>query len=274
MSEQKICFVISPIGSEESDTRERADTVFGDVIEEVVGDFGYTSMRADHISEPGIITNQVIEHVVESELVIADLTGKNPNVFYELAVRHAHQKPVIQLINKDEDIPFDVATQRTINIDLGDFATTNRAQEQITEQIQEIEENDFQVENPVSVAGKIRELRQSEEPEKQTLAEFTETLNEINSKMRSIEQELENPEQLIPPEYIREIQNQLSTELDSKSLYRIHEASREVKILIDSLEEPDMSRDEIKNELTKVHHLLNESLLNIKESHHTTLDNY
>ena len=86
MPEEKQCFVIAPIGEAESDTRK----------------------RSDQISEPGIITSQVIQHIVDDPLVIADLTGRNPNVFYELAIRHAIKKPLVQIIKKGEAFPFDL----------------------------------------------------------------------------------------------------------------------------------------------------------------------
>jgi len=69
-------------------------------------------MRADELAEPGIITSQVIQHIVDDQLVIADLTERNPNVFYELALRHALRKPVVQIIHRGEAIPFDVAGMR------------------------------------------------------------------------------------------------------------------------------------------------------------------
>lgn len=81
----KICFVIAPIGEEGSDIRRRSDQVFKHIIAPAAKDCGYETIRADKISEPGIITSQVILHLVEDALVIADLTGRNPNVFYELA---------------------------------------------------------------------------------------------------------------------------------------------------------------------------------------------
>ncbi len=82
MSEDKDCFVVSPIGEEDSNIRERSDKLFDYVIKPAVEQYGYDPIRADHIAEPGIITSQIIEHVVESPLVIADLTGSNANVFF------------------------------------------------------------------------------------------------------------------------------------------------------------------------------------------------
>ena len=105
---RKICFVIAPIGEPDSDTRRRSDQVLRHIIRPAVETKGYTSIRADEISEPGIITSQVIQHVVDAPLIVADLTERNPNGFYELAVRHAIRKPFIHIIDKGESIPFDV----------------------------------------------------------------------------------------------------------------------------------------------------------------------
>ncbi len=73
------------------------------------------------MSDPGIISRQIVSHLLDADLVIADLTGRNPNVFYELAIRHATGKPFIQLITKGEVIPFDVDHQRTILFDRTDL---------------------------------------------------------------------------------------------------------------------------------------------------------
>ena len=113
----KTCFVIAPIGDPESEIRKRSDQVLKHVIAPAVRQCGYTPLRADHISEPGLISSQVIQHIVNDPLVIADLTGRNPNVFYELALRHALRKPLVQIMKSGEQMPFDVAGTRTIYID-------------------------------------------------------------------------------------------------------------------------------------------------------------
>lgn len=78
------CFVISPIGAEASDIRRRADGVLKFMIAPAAQKLGLTTVRADAIAEPGEITLQVIGHVLTAKAAVADLTGANPNVFYEL----------------------------------------------------------------------------------------------------------------------------------------------------------------------------------------------
>jgi hypothetical protein len=73
------------------------------------------------MKRPGVITSQVLTAVADSDLVVADLTDHNPNVFYELAIRHAVQRPVVQLIDAAQELPFDVANMRTIYVDIHDL---------------------------------------------------------------------------------------------------------------------------------------------------------
>mgnify|MGYP003877561775 CR=1 FL=1 len=99
MSEQNgSCFVISPIGAEDSETRRRSDQLYDYIITPVVDVLGFNPTRADKISESGDITVQIIDHLIKDDLVIADLSEHNPNVFYELAIRHVTNKPVILLM--------------------------------------------------------------------------------------------------------------------------------------------------------------------------------
>lgn len=258
--DEKVCFVISPIGEEGSETRERSDRVYEDVIKEVVDEFGYVCKRADDIEEPGLITNQIITHIVESELVVADLTEKNPNVFYELAVRHAHRKPVIQLINRNESIPFDVSAQRTIKIDLDDFSTTRNAQEQMKGQIKQIEADDFDPENPVSLAGHIRDLEESGEPEKQQLAKLTETLNDLNSSIRSIENDIQDPENFLPPEYLRDIISNTQIREENNIEPGLVDIAKDIEILMHNIDNNEMSELAILQEIEAIKFKLREHI--------------
>jgi hypothetical protein len=74
-------------------------------------------IRADQINASGIITNQIISHILEDSLIIVDLTDYNPNVFYELAISHAYDKPVIMIISKTQKLPFDVSRTRVVELE-------------------------------------------------------------------------------------------------------------------------------------------------------------
>lgn len=113
----KICFYITPIGDDGSEQRKHADLFFGSLVEPAMAEIGLKLVRADKIGQPGMITSQVIEHVKRCRLVIADLSYLNPNVFYEMALRHACKLPVVHIIRKPDRIPFDVNQSRAIVID-------------------------------------------------------------------------------------------------------------------------------------------------------------
>ena len=110
-------------------------SVYKHIIAPAATKCGYDPIRADEISEPGIITSQVIQHLIDDPLVIADLSGSNANVFYELAVRHAFRKPVVQIIDGAESIPFDLAASRTIKFDYRDLDSAERGSHEIEQQI-------------------------------------------------------------------------------------------------------------------------------------------
>ena len=81
---QNNCFVICPIGEPKTEIRIRSDKVYKFIINPVIEKLdGYDLkvIRADKISSPGVITDQIIQHLLEDILVIADLSDSNPNVF-------------------------------------------------------------------------------------------------------------------------------------------------------------------------------------------------
>lgn len=114
---QKRCFVITPIGGDASDIRRFADGILDGVIRPILAPQNFNVVAAHQLTVTGSINQQVIEHVLYSELVIANLTGLNANVMYELAIRHAAFMPVITIAERGTVLPFDVADERTIFYD-------------------------------------------------------------------------------------------------------------------------------------------------------------
>lgn len=112
--ERDICFIITPIGEEGSVVRKKTDGLIDNVLEPVCNELGMKAIPAHNIDKIGSITNQVVQHVLESKMVIANLTGLNPNVMYELAIRHATKKPVVCIAEYGTKLPFDITTERTI----------------------------------------------------------------------------------------------------------------------------------------------------------------
>jgi hypothetical protein len=115
------CFYVTGIGEDGTEMRKHSDLFFGSIVEPALDAFGLKLVRADAIDKPGIITRQIIDYLLRSRLVIADLSFHNPNVFYELAIRHAVRLPTVQIIRSQDRIPFDVNQARTIRIDCTDI---------------------------------------------------------------------------------------------------------------------------------------------------------
>ncbi|KAA0563657.1 hypothetical protein F0342_12690 [Bacillus sp. CH30_1T] len=112
--EKKSCFVVTPIGGNNTDTRRAADGVIDSVIIPVLEEIGFKVDVAHRMYNTGSINKQVISRILNDDLVIANLSGLNPNVMYELAIRHAVRKPIVQICEEGTKLPFDITEERTI----------------------------------------------------------------------------------------------------------------------------------------------------------------
>ena len=111
--DKKTCFVVSVIGKGNSPERTHADDVFDYIIEPALSN-EFEVTRADKIFHADKIDDKIFYSLKNADLVVADLTGKNPNVFLEVGYRMALEKPIIFLVQKNSDsLPFDI---QSINI--------------------------------------------------------------------------------------------------------------------------------------------------------------
>jgi len=150
---EKLCFFIAPIGEPGDEQRKHSDMILSSFIARALDELGLEAIRADKIEKPGMITGQVIRYILNAKLVIADLSYLNPNVLYELSLRHATGKPTVHVVRKGEKIPFDLKDYRTVEIamdckyDLVAKLDTYRAE--IANKARKALEDDISRDNPI-----------------------------------------------------------------------------------------------------------------------------
>lgn len=202
------CFIVCPIGDDRSEIRKRSDQVKKYIIDPAVEPLGYETMRADLTDESGQITTQIVTQLLNADLIIADLTGHNPNVFYELAIRHAFGKPFIQIGDKSERIPFDVAGQWSVLFDHKDLDSADEAKRRINNAAKAIRDggDDYKTDNPVTQTVDLQQLRSSGNPEQIAMAEISQALTEIRTDIRRSQLNVRNPTGAYSPEQMHAIE--------------------------------------------------------------------
>lgn len=130
------CFVIMPIGTQtigdislsEDALKEKYDYIIKEAI--LKADPTLDVIRADEELNPGSISNDIFTKLMHSKYVIADITYPNPNVFYELGIRHAIRPGTILIREKiDYTVPFDISHLRHIEYSQGPSAMNKLADE-------------------------------------------------------------------------------------------------------------------------------------------------
>lgn len=205
---EKTCFLIAPLGDSRSEVRRRSDVLLENIVDPAVRTFGYSLIRADRISVPGAITNQIVKLVRDADLVIADLSGMNPNVLYELGLRHAFNLPVIQMAERDERLPFDIAAARTIFYETS-FQGVISARETLIQFIDSIETQQFHLDSPVAIAADAAEVfddRLAPAPA-DVASSLVGILRGIDNRLAAIEQKLsrEQEDRRVEASYSRRI---------------------------------------------------------------------
>jgi hypothetical protein len=151
------CFFIAPIGQDGSEERNRSDGVLNFIVARAAEELELRAVRADQLAEPGQITLQVIQHVLGAKAAVADLTGRNPNVYYELAIRHTARLPTVLIAEQGEHLPFDIAQMRTIFFSHTDLQSADRCREEIVRHLREA--LDGAVDSPIAASIDLQRLQ-------------------------------------------------------------------------------------------------------------------
>jgi len=108
MSSSNLCFILMPFG-------EPFDNIYREIIKPTITESGLKPIRADELYSPGSIMEQIRSAIQQSRACIADLTGRNPNVLYELGIAQTLGKPTVMLSQDIQDVPFDLKQYRIIS---------------------------------------------------------------------------------------------------------------------------------------------------------------
>lgn len=156
--QKRKCFIITPIGNENSDIFRKAKGVIESVIKPVLIECGFDDIKpAYEINVSGMINTQIINRIIDDDLVIANLTGNNPNVMYELCLRHVIAKPIIHICENGTILPFDIKDSRTIFYE-NDMLGVEELKEKVSLFLDKIKFEDEYMDNPIYVAYKQGKL--------------------------------------------------------------------------------------------------------------------
>lgn len=187
------CFVIGPIGEVGTVIRADADDFMKYIVAPVVTDaeFDYEPpIRADGLNEPGRITSQIVSLLMDADLVIADLTTNNANVFYELSLRHAIGKPVIHMAAAGTPLSFDVRDNRTIFYTMHS-REAEAAREELAKQIRYVRKPGYKPMNPILETVSIVNLENSNIPEKAAIGQLMSMIEGLSYNVRDIQRQMQ-----------------------------------------------------------------------------------
>lgn len=176
------CFVIMPFG-EKTDADGKVinfDKIYQSLIKDTIESLGITCVRCDEIREAGWIHSKMFEHIYNSDVAIVDITSLNPNVFYELGVRHALVESGTVLIRrKGTAIPFNIQGFQVIEYDRRNIENDDEAKKKIADLIQ----NGLKLKKKDSPVYEVLDLKIGTVPKELTKTEyFTYKLRNVNNK--------------------------------------------------------------------------------------------
>jgi len=129
VSSTDTCFVMMPFASPLGE-------YYSKIYEPAIEKAGLKSVRADDdIFGTGKIIDQIWSGINAAKVLVAELTSRNPNVFYELGLAHALKKPVVLVCSNEQDVPFDLKHIRVIYYDMHDPFWGNKLIEKVAENI-------------------------------------------------------------------------------------------------------------------------------------------
>lgn len=138
-AKEDFCFVIMPF-------KEEMKEVYEYLIKPSVEETGIKCVRADELDGPANIVRKIVEYIYDARVIVADLTGQNANVFYELGIAHSLGNNTIVI--SQEDVPFDVKSYKFIKYE-NTAAGGRKLYKELMENVRTVEQWSKKPTNPV-----------------------------------------------------------------------------------------------------------------------------
>ncbi|NMG43040.1 hypothetical protein GPA22_04765 [Aromatoleum toluvorans] len=142
MNNLPTAFVLMPFATE-------FDEIYDYLIRGSLAEAGFRVVRADDMLNQRNIIEDIVQAITQSDLVVADLSTANPNVYYELGLAHAFGKPVVLLAQDIDEVPFDLRSYRVLTYSMH-FSRMNQAREELSKLAKEARLGNVQFGSPVS----------------------------------------------------------------------------------------------------------------------------
>jgi len=162
------------------------DSYYVDVFCPAIEAAGLKACRADDLYRPSAIVNDIWSYTKNARIILADLTGKNPNVFYELGLAHALAKPAILVTESLEDIPFDLRGLRIIQYDKNDPAWGSLLKDKIKASIKEILQSPESAVLPTFLDVNTTAPKPSLTPQEKEVIQLKQDLNMLQRELTNI----------------------------------------------------------------------------------------
>ena len=198
MEEDPVCFILMPISDPEGYEREHFQRVYEHLIVPSCEEAGFDPIRADEVKKTNHIVLDVLKKIIGSEMVLCDLSSKNPNVLYELGIRQAFNLPVTIIKDESTSRIFDIQGIRDIEYD--DSLRIDTTEDSIEEISSVIENNYKSNENEVNSLVQLLSIEPAQLPSSTELSGETsllfESISSISERLASIEDKIEDDSSL------------------------------------------------------------------------------
>jgi hypothetical protein len=194
---EKSCFIIMPFGG-------WFDTYYEDIYIPAINDAEMKPTRADDLYRPGNIVNDIWNYTKSADIIIADLTSKNPNVFYELGLAHAITKPAVLITASMDDVPFDLRSLRVIVYDKNIPNWGDKLKDKITKALIETLKSPEDA-IPPTFLETTKSKRIEVSPEEKEILELKSDIDSLRREVRSRNRLTREMDEIDPDEAIERI---------------------------------------------------------------------